>query len=288
MANQSRPTGRDWIVTLASIALALMSLGAVGEMGRKRAKEVVCRASLRQWGSCFLDYTSQNDGKFYSGCDDRGHWWPMQLPHELQDWTKNRTWFCPRATKPAVDSRGVVSPEVTIFNAWGIYAVNDVSPITYRDTTYTMNPNGLSGSYGLNGYVIPIPEDKSTYARYPTFESGVPAADGWRNLLEVPHGNTVPMFLDSMRYDLWPRSTDPPAASESTPSTTNYMARSCINRHDGAVNCLFVDGSVRKVGLKELWTLKWYRRFDTAGPWTRAGGAIPYDWPKWMAPLKGY
>ena len=51
---------------------------------------------------------------------------------------------------------------------------------------------------------------------------------------------------------------------------------------------LFMDWSVRKVGLKELWTLKWSRDFDTAGPWTLAGGVKPEDWPAWMQRFKDY
>jgi len=51
----------------------------------------------------------------------------------------------------------------------------------------------------------------------------------------------------------------------------------CINRHDGFVNCLFMDWSVRKVGLKELWMLKWHREFNTANRWTKAGGVKPED-----------
>ncbi|MCJ7675516.1 MAG: hypothetical protein MUO33_10245, partial [Sedimentisphaerales bacterium] len=62
----------------------------------------------------------------------------------------------------------------------------------------------------------------------------------------------------------------------------------CINRHDGFINGLFLDWSVRKVGLKELWTLKWHREFDTAGPWTKAGGVKPEDWPQWMRRFKDY
>ena len=38
----------------------------------------------------------------------------------------------------------------------------------------------------------------------------------------------------------------------------------CMNRHNGGVNGLFMGWSVRKVGLKELWTLKWHRQYDTA------------------------
>ena len=62
----------------------------------------------------------------------------------------------------------------------------------------------------------------------------------------------------------------------------------CIDRHKGRVNGLFLDGSVREVGLKELWTLPWYPNFDTAGPRTIAGGVQPEDWPQWMRGFKDY
>ena len=38
----------------------------------------------------------------------------------------------------------------------------------------------------------------------------------------------------------------------------------------------------------ELWTLKWHRNFDTTGPWTKAGGVQPADWPEWMRRFKDY
>ncbi len=49
-----------------------------------------------------------------------------------------------------------------------------------------------------------------------------------------------------------------------------------------------MDWSVRKVGLKELWTLKWHRQYDTAGPWTKAGGVQGEDWPLWLRRFKDY
>ncbi|MHC4628224.1 MAG: hypothetical protein ACYTDV_14695 [Planctomycetota bacterium] len=45
---------------------------------------------------------------------------------------------------------------------------------------------------------------------------------------------------------------------------------------------MFLDFSVRRVGLKELWTFKWHRSFDTVGIWTKTCGAGPDDWLEWM------
>ena len=66
------------------------------------------------------------------------------------------------------------------------------------------------------------------------------------------------------------------------------MHRFCTNRHDGFVNASFWDSSVRKVGLRQLWTLKWYSEFSMGNPWTRAGGVKAADWPQWMRSLKEY
>ena len=62
-----------------------------------------------------------------------------------------------------------------------------------------------------------------------------------------------------------------------------------MDRHGrGALNCLFMDTSARRVGIKELWTLKWHCQFNVNGPWTLAGGVGPNDWPAWMADLADY
>ena len=57
---------------------------------------------------------------------------------------------------------------------------------------------------------------------------------------------------------------------------------------NGSVNMLFLDNSARAVDLKELWTLKWHRKFDTKNRWTRAGGAVNAQWPEWMRKFKEY
>ena len=72
-----------------------------------------------------------------------------------------------------------------------------------------------------------------------------------------------------------PRATAVRGLVLSVAEDSPLSPRSCMDRHDGGVNCLFLDWSVRKVGLKELWTLKWVKPWPTAGPWTKRGGVRP-------------
>jgi prepilin-type processing-associated H-X9-DG protein len=53
-----------------------------------------------------------------------------------------------------------------------------------------------------------------------------------------------------------------------------------IDRHNGGINALFIDFSVRKVGLKELWKLKWSRGFEV--------NEDPPVWPHWMLKYRDY
>ena len=48
-----------------------------------------------------------------------------------------------------------------------------------------------------------------------------------------------------------------------------------LSRHGDATNLIFMDFSVRKVPLKQLWRLKWSRNFNITKP-------SPI-WPDWMA-----
>ena len=52
---------------------------------------------------------------------------------------------------------------------------------------------------------------------------------------------------------------------------------------------LFIDLTVRKVGLKQLRIFKWNREYDlNVCPWTKAGGVWPTDWPEWMINFKEF
>jgi len=62
------------------------------------------------------------------------------------------------------------------------------------------------------------------------------------------------------------------------------MKRVCIDRHNGYVNGVFLDFSARRIGLKELWVLKWHRSFNvTADPPTEF-----FDPDHWLYPYPNY
>jgi prepilin-type N-terminal cleavage/methylation domain-containing protein len=268
----------ELLVVIAIIALLMSILMPALARVKEQARTISCLANLRQWGFVSAMYTEDNEGKFWSGLHSTGYWWPWQLEDKLKDWKENKTWFCPTATKSIIDEHGNTAPTLNIFNAWGIFTGSRTCNITGK--TYFDSPNGVAGSYSINGYVLTIPTTA-------TFEGGVRASEGWRTP-NVAGTNKVPLFVDALRFDLWPKEDHAPADYEFAAWSGNNMARCCINRHDGYVGCGFLDFSARKVGLKELWTLKWHKSFNTMGPWTQAGGVTADMWPDWIRPLKDY
>jgi prepilin-type processing-associated H-X9-DG protein len=97
----------------------------------------------------------------------------------------------------------------------------------------------------------------------------------------VEGAKNVPLFGDHHWLDCWPNHTDEPPEYDGQPwNEGSQMGRVCMNRHSGFVNWAFLDGSARKVGLKELWILKWHRQYDVDYP--------PPDWPEWMQDFEDY
>jgi hypothetical protein len=136
---------------------------------------------------------------------------------------------------------------------------------------------GDYGSYGWNSFVCNTPDfigDKevNTWAK--------PSVYNWKRA-DVKGANRVPLLGDHKWLDCWPDPGDEPPAYDGD-RYTSQMTRVCMNRHDGYVCWVFLDYTVRKVGLKELWKLKWSRPYDTTG------GPTKDEWPDWMKGFKEY
>jgi prepilin-type N-terminal cleavage/methylation domain-containing protein len=274
MSRQKGFTLIELLVVIAIIALLMAMLMPALKRAREQARTVGCIANLKQWNIVIALYTEDNDGKFWTGVGSTGYWWPWQLEDRYKDWKANKIWFCPTGKKPIIDENGNSAATFNIFNAWGIFRGEHGGHGPGR--------NGLAGSYSINGYLLNIPTNAA-------FEGGRPAKDGYRTPNDAGGAaSNVPLFVDALRFDLWPLENHAPAQYEFEAWTGNNMARCCINRHVGFLGCSFLDFSARRVGLKELWTLKWHRSFNTAGIWTKAGGVQASDWPEWIRRFKEY
>ena len=140
----------------------------------------------------------------------------------------------------------------------------------------------FASSYGINQYLY-----NATVLR-----GGREFDEIWGSV-NVKNPNQIPGFGDCAINGSTPLSNDQPPDFDGhaglwNASTGHEMRRFCMNRHEGNMNMMFLDWSVRKVGLKELWTLKFHRKWNTANAWTAAGGATPDKWPGWMASFKDY
>ena len=270
----------ELLVVVAIIALLMGILMPALQRVRKQSRTVACLTKLKQWALYFSMYTEDYDGYFMEGFtgrpgpDDDNRW--IRAMGTYYKWDSDLT-CCPEATKPWFLENGTPTGLRGTFrgstSAWGYYG-----PGTAHERIGWLKP--MRGSYGINGWCNnPRPEVNA---------SGTFQTNHWRTP-NVKGAGYVPLFLDAQRYNFWPQHTEPPPEFDGQvwEGNTN-MSRVCLNRHKGFVNGIFLDFSARKIGLKELWTLKWHRKCSTAGPWTLAGGVQPSDWPEWLRPFKDY
>jgi prepilin-type N-terminal cleavage/methylation domain-containing protein len=268
----------ELLVVIAIIALLMSILMPALAKVKDQARMIGCLGNLKQWNLTAAMFTESNDGKFWkSDPGSQTFWFPAYMDDSVKDWKRNKTWFCPSAQKPIRDEHGVTAATLNIFNAWGIFDQREHADL---------GPNGISGSFGINGYCL-IPQANPGQQPRTTYESGVPTSEGFKTNA-VQGANNIPWFIEALRFDLWPLPTHRPADNEFAAWSGNLMARCCINRHQGHLTAAFLDWSARKIGVKEVYTLKWHRSFNVNGPYTLAGGVSADDWPDWIRPFKDY
>jgi len=240
----------ELLVVISIIALLLSLLLPSLRRVRRQAQSVTCQARLRQWALMIHEYTSDHEGSFFRP-------WQDEKGRRQGHWNQ--------VMESYVDGVGVPLEELC--------CPTSKNYLRHRGLT-------VWRGYGLNAWVYD-PRD--------TFMNALHHYH-WINVDKVKSPGTVPVLLDNRTglFESGPEpENDPPELEEAC--YLSYMGFYCVNRHGGgSINGLFMDGSVRRVDLKELWTLKWHRKFDTAGPWTKRGGVRREDWPEWMRNFKEY
>ena len=250
----------ELLVVIAIIALLMSILAPSLQKARKIARAVACQSNLHQWALIWHMYVDDSDSKFNTGIYHKNpaiNDWPAVLrPYYSKRATLT---LCPSARRP-------LAADVPLtFGAysWGQGGWGTIKTAENRDM----------GSYGMNEWVCNRKSKKY-----------------WRNRDTIKRPATVPLFFDCAWSDIMPTAFNSPVKYENqVPPYSSEMPLACLDRHgNGTTNCLFANFSARKVGLKELWKLKWSRDFNVNGPWTKAGGANIADWPQWMQKFKDY
>jgi prepilin-type processing-associated H-X9-DG protein len=279
MKSKATFTKRDVLVVSGCLVFLLGGLGAVGGGGRRRAKEAVCASNLRRWGviwKAFVDDEVRNKttgeivsrAGFFMGRRDAVYWLETVIKNYAAS-QEPKLWLCPEATKVGA-LEGYFRPEGALnpHAAWDDVIDFDGNP----DTTFP-HPDADPGSeyYVKASYVINLWVSKYDDGRY------------WRTPY-IRGAEYGPLLLDGQWKDMQPYPTDTPSPLEElwwTAGPAHEMRRACLSRHNGAVNALFLDFSVRKVGLKELWELEWHRNWNP-------DNYPPPVWPGWMENFKDY
>ena len=267
MNKQKAFTLIELLVVIAIIALLMAILTPTLSRVKKQAKSTACQMNLHHWGVIWSMYCDDNDG-YFPICGTLG-WkrgtWVIALRSQYE--TRTEILMCPMAKKRHPGG-----------SEWG-------GPFH----TYIQGGGGVGNrreeaSYGGNCWIYkPMPGQTTIQSR--------PTKYNWKTR-DVKGANRVPIFADSMWRGGGPSENgtrgDPPAFDGQWLGYNREMMHFVINRHNGFINATLLDWSVKRIGLKELWKMKWHREYNTNGPWTTAGGCNLTDWPEWMRPFKDY
>jgi prepilin-type N-terminal cleavage/methylation domain-containing protein/prepilin-type processing-associated H-X9-DG protein len=244
----------ELLVVIAIIAVLIAILMPALQRAKKQARVAACQSNLHQWASSMMMYATEHEGKVWAIRRGIGEWMEVLRPY-YADVDKIRC--CPAATRPCQDT-DAVEARGSVDTMWGRKG---------EQMEFGGRERGYWGSYGHSRWV----RQRRSSAETRQWES-----------FSVKGAHNVPVFADSAFTHALPLHTNPIPPKpliffSDIPRDAGgcQIWRFCIDRHSGAINSCFLDGSVRKIPLYNLWDLKWHREWIRQGytkadiPWLK-------------------
>ena len=260
----------ELLVVIAIIALLMAILMPALQRVRKQARAVICQNYLKQWGIIWTMYLNDYANNFPDGRGKNeggdGIWVETLRGYYQNAGKEIRT--CPTATK--IEGEGA-EPFFTAFDLnWASQGYAGGSEHFGAESL----EDKYRGSYGVNNWC---------YKRM----GGTPAAEFWGRS-DIRGAGQIPLFLDCWRYGGSPRDGNQahsriPQTYGALTGSGSGMNRFCLDRHNGYVNVLFLDFSLKKVSLKGLWDLRWGTTYNRNGHYYKT-----QEWPDWMKAIPEY
>lgn len=258
----------ELLVVIAIIALLLSILSPALNKVKEQARVTVCKSNLKQLGMAFETYSVSNNNKSMS--TDVYYIWPFVIaPYfGLKNYSEDPE-TAQQGVMKIIKCPSTKSPEPRETN-WG----SDRFTWEHYQQVPGQNLEDCEGSYGLNCWLAGmelqayVDHDWASQEQVTNNElRDGKARSGSPLLTDSCWFETVPMDPEEANtyYSWYDESIYPDMYRDYT--GRNYddrgMSRHCIDRHSLAINIVFADGRAEKVGIEDLWKIKWSRTFET-------------------------
>lgn len=258
----------ELLVVISIIAILLSVMLPALRIAKQRARGIICRSNLKQWGVIWQIYASENNDKF-----------PTRIPGSGNT---RGDWIVP--LRDVWDTYGdiVRCPSASKYIDYGVGQPHGSYKSTYLIGMVDASGKSEDCSYGMNVWVYSGPPDITGY----------PMKNYWQSLTVSGYSTSkIPIFMDSMwrgglpDYQNGDAITMPNSESETNGfhefTWKGGIRQFAMPRHGGTsnagTNVLVFDLSANHVNIKDMWKLKWHRNFNSAGYEAVTGQRFP-DW----------
>jgi prepilin-type N-terminal cleavage/methylation domain-containing protein/prepilin-type processing-associated H-X9-DG protein len=288
----------ELLVVISIIAVLLAVLIPSLSKAKKIAQAVVCKSNLHSISLILSLYAQDNRNRLTPD------WWsrevieadPLYMPTENENsyskvmwhycaknyWQNPKVLMCPSASKVAtVDGKTpdpLANDRTCGFPEWGHTEWGWYTPWAPK-LKATGQP--AMSSYGVNDWA-------ATPYRLDTARQNIANQKAWGTINQKNSSN-IPMAFDSAWYSITPEDTTGLIAPNVSVhgNVCKYhspwtFGPATLPRHNDGVNMVFLDGNVRRVGIVELWSLKWHKTFNTQNTWAQGRER----WPDWIKKLR--